>query len=85
MRKKSLCLNLLFMCDIDKEHTIMENSIEESNIYRNINSSESSEDSSTRQINQETTSEAIKQINDMETMENMDEESRDLADDKVTF
>lgn len=63
----------------------MENSIEQSNIYRNINSSESSEDSSTHQINQETTSEATKQINDMETTENMDEESRDLADDKVTF
>jgi len=74
----------------------MENPIEESNIYKNMNDEEisrkelqdklnSSEDSSTHQINQETTSESTKQTNEMETMENMDEESKDLADDQVTF
>ncbi|WJX31339.1 hypothetical protein P8452_19775 [Trifolium repens] len=76
----------------------MDNSIEESNIYRNmndeeinkneqkdkLNSSESSEDNSTHQISQEATSESTKQINEMETVEHMDEESRDLVDDKVT-
>jgi len=74
----------------------MENPIEESNIYKNMNDEEisrkelqdklnSGEDSSTHQINQETTSESTKQNNEMETMENMDEESKDLADDQVTF
>ncbi|KAK2386788.1 hypothetical protein QL285_060638 [Trifolium repens] len=75
----------------------MDNSIEESNIYRNmndeeinkkeqkdkLNSSESSEENSTHQISQETNSESTNQIDEMETVEHMDEESRDLVDDKV--
>ncbi|CAJ2640243.1 unnamed protein product [Trifolium pratense] len=76
----------------------MENSIEESNIYRNmndeeinrkepqdkLNNGESSEDNSSHQISQEAaTSEATKQIDKVETVEHMDEESRDLVDDKM--
>ncbi|CAK8565886.1 unnamed protein product [Lathyrus sativus] len=46
-----------------------------------LNNGESSEDNSSHQISQEATSESIKQINVMETMN--EEESRDIADDKV--
>ncbi|XP_058757072.1 uncharacterized protein LOC131630301 isoform X2 [Vicia villosa] len=73
----------------------MESSMEESNIQRNmndeeinrkeqrdeINNGESSEENSSHQISHEATSESTKEINMMETMD--EEESRDLADDKV--
>ncbi|MCI03100.1 hypothetical protein A2U01_0024135, partial [Trifolium medium] len=49
-----------------------------------LNNGESSEDNSTHQISQEAaTSESTKQIDKVETVEHMDEESRDLVDDKM--
>lgn len=92
--------HLCTLCDNDQEQTSPpENSIEESSIFDNVNdgevynkeeqdklnNEENSEDKSTHQISQEATLESTRQINEMTTMDDIDEKSRDLVDDKVTF
>lgn len=97
--RKVSSLDFHIICEIDQEQTNPpENFIEESNIFGNINVSEvgnkeehdklkneeNSEDNSTHQIRQEATVESIRLV-DQTTAEDMDEKSRELVDDKVTF